>query len=239
MFTESTELYDLIYSTFKNYRDETAQIAALLRDINASYRTVLDVGCGTGEHARLLASLHGFMVDGLDLNPDFLGIARAKHPSGRFYEGDMSDFRLPARYDVILCLFSSIGYVKTLARVEQTLRCFREHLVPHGVVILEPWFPPDKMRIGPHSERTGEGAGVRVRRVGRTEVDGRLSRLRFDYTIESADGTRHATEVHELGLFTLDEMIAAFTAADLVAEYQPEGLAGRGLYIARIAAPVH
>jgi SAM-dependent methyltransferase len=236
MFNESAELYDIIYSSFKNYRQEVAQIAGLLGAINASYRTVLDVGCGTGEHARLLANLHGFTVDGLDLNPTFLRIAREKHPSGRFYEGDMTTFHLPTRYDVILCLFSSIGYVKTLDRVEQALRCFRNHLQRGGVVLVEPWFPPGKLQAGHHSERTGEGEGVRVRRVGTTELDGPLSRLRFEYTIVSADGIRNATEVHELGLFTIDEMMAAFAAAGLKAEHQPTGLAGRGLYIARIAA---
>ncbi len=125
--------------------------------------------------------------------------------------------------------------MKTLDRVEQTLRCFGQHLEPRGVVLVEPWFPPGKMRTGTHSERTGEGPGVRVRRVGTTEVDGRLSRLTFEYTIETADGTRHATEVHELGLFTVDEMLAAFAAAGLSAEYRPEALADRGLYVARIA----
>ena len=236
MFTESAELYDLIYSSFKDYGAEAAQIAALLESIDPVYRTVLDVGCGTGEHARLLAEIHGFTVDGLDLNPEFLRIARAKNPAGQFFEADMSDFHLPTRYDVILCLFSSIGYVKTLDRVAQTLRCFRKHLAGDGVVILEPWFPPDKMRTGHHSERTGQGPEVRVRRIGTTEVDGRLSRLRFEYTIETGSGTRQATEVHELGLFAIDEMLAAFAAAGLTAEHQPEGLAGRGLYIARIAA---
>ena len=236
MFTESAELYDLIYSSFKDYRAETAQIAELLRSIDPSYRTVLDVGCGTGEHARLLAGLYGFSVDGLDLNPEFLRIAQAKNPTGRFLQADMSDFHLPGRYDVILCLFSSIGYLKTLDRMERALRCFRKHLEGHGVVIVEPWFPPGEMRTGAHSDRTGEGPGVRVRRVGTTEVEGRLSRLRFEYTIETADGTRHAREVHELGLFTVDEMLAAFAAAGLSAEHQPAGPAGRGLYIGRIAA---
>src|SRR5262245_39765836 len=155
MFTESAELYDIIYSSFKDYREETAQVAALLRAINPSYRTVLDVGCGTGEHARLLASHYGFAVDGLDLNPAFLRIASAKHPSGRFYDGDMTDFQLQARYDVILCLFSSIGYVKTLDRVQQALRCFRNHLHRDGVVLVEPWFPPGKLEPGHHSERAG------------------------------------------------------------------------------------
>ena len=235
MFTESAELYDLIYSSFKDYRAEAAQIAALLRSLHRDCHTLLDVGCGTGEHARLLASLHGFSVDGLDVSPDFLRIARAKHPAGRFFEADMSNFQLPDRYDAILCLFSSIGYLKTLDRITQGLRCFRKHLEPDGVVMVEPWFTPDKMNTGHQSSRAAAAPGVRVQRLSTTEVEGRLSRLRFDYTIETADGTRHATEVHELGLFTVDEMLSAFHRAGLSAQHDPSGLAGRGLYIARIA----
>ena len=233
MFTESAELYDLIYGGFKDYRAETARIAGLLRSIHPGCRTVLDVGCGTGEHAHLLAGVHGFEVDGLDLNRDFLRIARAKHPVGRFYDADMSHFQLPQRYDAILCLFSSIGYLKTLDLVAEALGCFRRHLAPEGVVMVEPWFPPGKLQSGPHSERLGESADVKVRRVGTTELEGRLSRLRFDYTIETRDGIRQATEIHELGLFTVDEMLAAFGEAGLSAEHQAAALTDRGLYVAR------
>jgi SAM-dependent methyltransferase len=236
VFTESAELYDLIYSSFKDYRAESAQIAQLLRSIDPSYHRLLDVGCGTGEHAYLLTTQYGFAVDGLDIDPAFVRIAQHKSPAGRFVEADMSDFNLGAHYDAVLCLFSSIGYVKTLARVERTLRCFRTHLRQQGSVVLEPWFPPGKLEPGHHSERIGERAGLRVRRVATTEVDDRISRLRFEYTIESDRGVRHAAETHELGLFTVDEMLAAFSAAGLAAEYEPAGLAGRGLYVARIAA---
>ena len=51
MFTASAEFYDLIYSTFKDYAAEAAQIASVLRRVNPGCRTVLDVACGTGEHA--------------------------------------------------------------------------------------------------------------------------------------------------------------------------------------------
>ncbi len=235
VFTESAELYDLIYFSFRDYRAETAQIATQLRSLHPACRTLLDVGCGTGEHARLLASLHGFSVDGLDVSPDFLRIARAKHLAGRFFEADMSNFQLPGRYDAILCLASSIGYLKTLDRVTQALRCFRKHLEPDGVVIVEPWFTPDRMSTGYHSSRAVEAPGVRVQRLGTTQVDGRVSRLRFEYTIETVDGIRHATEVHELGLFTVEEMLSAFRAASLSAEHESSGLTGRGLYVARMA----
>jgi Methyltransferase domain len=56
-------------------------------------QTVLDVACGTGEHARLLAA-QGFVVDGLDLDPAFVRIAEQKHPAGQFFAADMRDFHL-------------------------------------------------------------------------------------------------------------------------------------------------
>src|SRR5437867_7560542 len=99
MFTESAELYDLIYSSFKNYAEETAALATTIRHAHAQAHTVLDVACGTAEHARLLTEEHGFSVDGLDLDPAFVRIARQKLPRGTVYEGDMTSFALSRRYD--------------------------------------------------------------------------------------------------------------------------------------------
>ena len=236
MFTESAELYDLIYHTFKDYAAEATQVAQLLRRFHSSCCTVLDVACGTGEHAFRLAMDHGFVVDGLDLDPELLNVARKKHPAGRFFEADMSSFELPHRYDAITCLFSSIGYLRTLDRVEQALRCFRAHLTLRGIIVVEPWFAPHALRVGDGTPHTGKTAGVTVERTSHTEIDGRLSRLRFDYRVTSSEGVRQMTETHELGLFTPDELLATFERSGLAARYDPQGLTGRGLYVATIAA---
>ena len=234
MFSRSAELYDAIYGSFKDYAAESAAIATLVRGAAPDARTILDVGCGTGEHAKHLRMTHGFEVDGLDLDPGLLAVARAKVPAARFFEADMADFDLDTRYDVVMCLFSAIGYLRTLDRVTSALRCFRRHLTEGGVVIVEPWFAPGVLRVGPGAEaRHGEAAGTRVERRYTTTVDGRLSTLTFDYRIEDADGVRYEQEVHELGLFTEAEMMDSFRAAGLTATHDPEGLIGRGLYIAR------
>jgi SAM-dependent methyltransferase len=232
MFDSSAEYYDLIYSAFKDYAGEVAQIAVLLRRLNPQCRTVLDVACGTGEHAVRLAA-DGFVVDGLDVDPAFVRIAAGKHPAGRFFEADMSDFHLPHRYDAVVCLFSSIGYLCTLDRVRRALICFREHLAAGGVVVVEPWLRPgvlDPTRVQTH---TGEAQGVRVSRTARVEVEGTLSRLRFDYEIDKNGVTRRVSEVHELGLFATGELLQTFQAAELDVEHDTEGLTGRGLFIAR------
>ena len=233
MFTESAELYDAIYFTFKDYAVEAADIARRIRAEHPHARTLLDVACGTGEHARLLATEHGFQVDGIDLNAEFLRLARIKLLEGRFHQADMRDFDLHDRFDAVICMFSSIGYVKTLPELERTLRCFRRHLAPGGIVMVEPWFPPEVMTSGQHSTRSAEANGVRVERAGSTEVDGRLCRLRFDYAIEEGGERRNTTEIHELGLFTKDETLQAFRAAGLTAQHYAPSDTNRGLYIAR------
>jgi SAM-dependent methyltransferase len=234
MFSASAEYYDVIYAAFKDYAAEVAQVSSVLRRLNPGCRTVLDVGCGTGEHARLLTD-QGFAVDGLDIEPAFVRIASAKNPAGRFVAADMSDFQLPNRYDALLCLFSSIGYLRTLERVTRALACFRDHLAPGGVALVEPWFPPGVLEANREFTHSGEAQGIRVSRHSRTEIDGALSRLLFEYEIDHHGVVRRVSEVHELGLFTTEEMMQAFGEAGLDVDHDPEGLTGRGLFIARRA----
>jgi SAM-dependent methyltransferase len=232
-FTKSAEYYDAIYFAFKDYALEATQLAERVRTLLPGARTLLDVACGTGEHARLLSQQHGFDVTGIDVNPDFIRIARSKNPSGRFQVADMVDFDLAAQYDAVICMFSSIGYVRTLPALESALRCFKAHTAPGGVIIVEPWFPPGKLTPGPSTLRRAETAAFRVERTATTELDFGISRLRFDYTVESAEGVDHFSEVHELGLFTEEETLLAFNAAGLDAQHEAASSTHRGLYIAR------
>ena len=235
MFTESAELYDLIYGSFKNYETEADKIAAILTSERPGVRTVLDTACGTGEHARQLRLRHGLHVDGIDLDAKFVEIAQRKNPDSTFTLANMSDFHLPNRYDAVMCLFSSIGYLRTLDTVRDALSCFRDHIDPLGIVVVEPWLAPGVIDPDRRSTDVGEAAGIRVVRHARVEAQDRLSWIHFDYEITDANGTRQTSEVHELGLFTPEEMLDAFKSAGLIATFDPHGLIGRGLYVARVA----
>ena len=234
MFTESASFYDLIYSAFKDYAAESAEIARRIRARRPDARTLLDAACGTGEHARWL-STNGFEVDGIDLDPSFVRIAQKKHPAGRFLVADMSNFHLGRQSDAVLCLFSSIGYLTTLDRVTHALTCFREHLAPGGLVLVEPWFPPGILDPNRIAKNTGEADGIKVLRTSRVQIDGRISRLLFDYELTDGAGTRHSSEVHELGLFTPPELTETFIKAGFSVDFDHVGLTDRGLYIATIA----
>ena len=90
------------------------------------------------------------------------------------------------------------------------------------------------MRRPRRSVRTATSDGVAVARMQHTTVEGRLSKLRFDYLIGRASGIEHATELHELGLFTTDEMLECFERSGLRATHDPKGLYDRGLFLARV-----
>ncbi len=235
MFTASADLYDLIYGSFKNYQHETGLVCALVHARHPQARSLLDVACGTGEHAKYLRTA-GYEVDGLDLDRNMLAVAERKNPGSHFFAADMCAFRLPNRYDVVLCLFSSIGYARTIERVAAALTCFRYHLQPGGLVVVEPWFEPSAVVPGRTETRTVEGPGVVVTRRSRSTVDGRLFRLTFEYDLTRGGETTHASEDHELGLFTRSEMEGAFASAGLTVDYDPAGPSGRGLYLAQVAA---
>jgi len=235
MFSESIELYDLIYGEFKDYPAESAHIAALLKTVCPGARKLLDVGCGTGRHAAHLSSDHGYQVDGLDIESGFLEIARTRCPDGSFFRGDMASFDLGCLYDAVLCLFSSIGYVRTPDRLNLAARSIRKHVAPGGVAVIEPWFTPERFEGGSLHAHSVDRDDLKISRVSRSEVRDQISWLEFHYLVADSEGIRHLHEEHELGLFTQGEMLEALQNAGFEdMDYDPDGPTGRGLYVARL-----
>ena len=230
MFSKTAEWYDLIYS-FKDYAKEARAITDLLRNLHPAARTVLDAACGTGEHARHLSNQ--YEVDGIDLDESFVAIARKKNPRGNFLRADMMNFTLERKYDAILCLFSSIGYAKTIENVTKTLSCFKRHLNAGGLIVVEPWLVPEVWNAGQISVNTAERDGNHIARMLSCEREGSISVLMCHYLIGTPEGVRYETERHELGLFSQEEMRRAFESAGLDAQYSEPGFCGRGVYVAR------
>jgi len=232
VFSETAEFYDLIYDRFRDYPEDTERVARAIRRYAPQARTILDVGCGTGRHAQLLADEHGYEVDGLDIQPEFVEIARGRCPQGRFSVGDMADFDLGKRYDVVLSLFSSIAYVRTLVRLASAARALSRHLAPGGLSMVEPWMTPEDFTPGRVYLQCADTDEVKISRMSSSHVRNGVSILDFHYLVGSSQEVRHLRETHELGLFSKEEMRSAMEAGGLkLLEFDPEGLMGRGLYI--------
>jgi SAM-dependent methyltransferase len=231
MFENSADLYDTIYLAWKDYAREAETLTGWIRARRPGATTVLDVACGTGEHARHLGA-HGFVVEGADLNGELLAVARAKSADSAFYQTDMLEMDLGKRYDAVLCLFSSIGYVKSEANLRRAMERLAAHAAEDGgLVVVEPWFEPGAMTDGRVSVNVAESGGAKVVRMVHTTLKDGLSVLDFEYLIGTGGGIERRSEVHELGLFSEEAMRSAMAAAGLEVELDREGLMGRGAYI--------
>lgn len=231
MYSETAEYYDLIYKSFKDYKSEAARFRDLIKRENPSVKTLLDVACGTGEHDKHF--VEDFCVTGIDIDPTMIRIASQKVPSARFYEGNMSDFDLGEKFDAIVCLFCAIGYVKTKDQLQQTIRCFRNHLNVDGVMLIEPWYTPEQCPASTPHVTIVENENTKICRMWNIERQGFTSFVHRQYLIGTGEGVQHRKEIQELGLFEKEEILAAFNAAGLNARHVEEGLSHRGLYIAR------
>lgn len=238
MFIRSARFYDALYG-FKDYAAASEKLHAIIRRHCPRAKRLLDVGCGTGRHLAYLQTAYD--VEGLDLNPDLLALARARCPGVAFHEGDMVDFALNRRFDVVTCLFSAIGYVRTLARMQAAILNMARHLEPGGLLVVEPWFTPDRYWTGTITTNFVDEPDLKIVWMYASEVEGRVSVLDQHFLVGTpgAPGrVEHFTERHELGLFTHEEQMEAFGRAGLEARHDPEGLFKRGLYLGlRPAAP--
>lgn len=233
MFTSIAPYYDRLYH-FRDYGGVAAWLRDHVLERLPTARTLLDVGCGTGQHLHHLSST--FQVEGLDLNPELLRIARERCPGVPLHDGDMATFRLPRRYDVIICLFSSIAYVRTLERMRATVANFARHLNPGGLVLVEPWFTPETFWTDTLTGNVADHGDLKIYWMYTSRRIDRLSVLDIHYLVGQPSGVEHFTERHEVGLFTHDEYLDAFRDAGLQPEHDSTDIFRRGLYLGQDGA---
>lgn len=135
------EQYLLEYEPIFKLQQDRAEVARLiaLLELPVGAR-VLDVPCGQGRHAHLLAEA-GYNVDGLDYSTHLLERARARGTGRtlRYTRGDMR--RLPARwtgrFDAVLNLYTSFGFFTDPRTDARVMAEFARVLAPGGLLVWE------------------------------------------------------------------------------------------------------
>jgi ubiquinone/menaquinone biosynthesis C-methylase UbiE len=211
--TDFASLYDVFYGD-KPYDEEASFIHGLLREHGVQPPgRLLDVACGTGQHAVRFANA-GWTVVGVDRSAAMLAGARARAGGGdvRFEQQDMTTLNLGGEpFDVATCLFDSIGYAITNERVAATLNGIRRLLRPDGLFVVEFWHAAAMLTsYDPRRERTWNIENGAIRRVSQTALDVTRQVARVDYIVERLDGNGTivgtATELHENRFFLTQEM---------------------------------
>jgi SAM-dependent methyltransferase len=240
MYIRMAEIYDVIYAK-KDYAGEARTLHGVIdhcaRTPRRDRRTLLDVACGTGVHLSHLREWYS--VEGIELSPWMLDVARRRLPDVPLHQYDMRHFDLGRRFDAVTCLFSAIGYMRSVSELRRAIGTMARHVLPGGLVIVEPWLTPDSFIDGHLHVDVAEGNGLKIARVGVSRRDGDVSVLEMHHMVASASGVERFFERHDVRLFTHEQYLSAFVAAGLIAVFDAEGLTGRGLYVGLAGARVN
>ncbi len=204
------ELYDLFYAD-KPYADEAAFVHECIREFSLRpTRDILELACGTGSHALEFEKL-GYSVTATDRSPDMLEVARKRARGKNLALAEMQQLELPKKnFDAAVCLFDSIGYLKTNEAIAQALARIRNHLRESALFILEFWHAPAMLNgYSPTRERRWKIDNADVTRTSETTLDRENNLAEVVYTVEerTPDGScRTFRESHVNRFFSVNEM---------------------------------
>lgn len=229
MYDKSARIYDLLYvgSGIKNYPAEAAELHRLIQEACPNAETLLDVACGTGAH--LVEMQHWYTVEGADLSPAMLAVARTRLPDVQLREADMRTLDLGRTFDAVTCLFSSIGYMHDPEELQAAVARLAAHVAPGGVLILDGWVRPDRWRDNfraDHPEVAHDNE-VTVVRLSFSRREGSITELEMHHLVQTDAGIEYFTETHRLRLTDTDEYVSAVSDAGLTARVIPDYMPNR------------
>jgi SAM-dependent methyltransferase len=227
-YATSARIYDLLYvgAGIKDYQAETAELHRLIEESRPGAKTLLDVACGTGAH---LAELRRwYEVEGVDLSPAMLAVARRRVSGIPLHQADMRTLDLGRSFDTVICLFSSIGYVTDPAEMRSAVARLAAHVAPGGVLVLDGWVRPDEWhdRFRPEPDIAHDDEALVVRLAfARRERD--ITNLDMHHLVQTAGGIDYFVENHKLALTPTADYVSAVEIAGLSARVIPNYMPGR------------
>lgn len=214
------DAYDLLYRE-KNYDEECRLLTRVLqRYAGQPVRRILDLGCGTGNHALRLAA-DGYEVVGVDRSPEMLQVALRKAAerglSIRVSQADIRHLNLAEIFDAALMMFAVLGYQLENTDVLQTLRAARQHLRPGGVLVFDVWYGPAVLAQRPHDRLatlTTEATTVLRASSGELDVRRQVCTVHFHlWRFENARVLEETRESHPMRYFFPRELELLLEAA--------------------------
>jgi SAM-dependent methyltransferase len=160
------------------------QVDKLLALADVTGRTVLDLCCGPGRHAIVLAK-RGFTVTGVDASPFLLAQARARAQAEQvtveWMQEDMRRFVRPVVYDLVLSMFTSFGFFDNKDDDLKVLRNMYQSTKPGGACVIDVLGKERLARV--FQPTTSEQAPDGTLLVQRHEVIDDWSRVRNEWLL--------------------------------------------------------
>jgi len=229
-YTRLAPYYDQMYGHL-DYEGNTQKLHAIIQQYKKSEGIRwLDVACGTGTHILHLMDKYDAM--GFDLSNEMLAIAREKCPNIEFVQGNMTSFNLGTKFDIVTCLFGSIGYLTKEEDLEQAINTFSEHTKHNGVVIIEPMFTKETVRDVSMGLICLDLPETKIVRSNRSRREGDIVYLDFHFLITTPEnGTEHFVDPSPMAAFPRDTFLSLMKKSGLSAQFVEPGLMKEGLFI--------
>jgi SAM-dependent methyltransferase len=212
VFNEYARYYDMFYQD-KDYRGEADYVHKLIQELAPGAGTVLNLGCGSGRHDRILAELC-YKVTGVDLSREMLVAAEAAgagNSSIDYVQGDARSVRLKRTFDVVIALFHVMSYQVTNADLKAVFETARCHLKPGGVFIFDCWYGPGVLCDLPTVRvREIEDTAANVIRIAEPVLHANDNVVDVNYRVivmDKSSGTaRHLKETHRMRYLFIPEL---------------------------------
>jgi len=213
------ELYDLFYAD-KEYDSEALFVHKCLERFGRGPGSKLfELACGTGSHAFALERL-GYEITATDNSEGMLDVAKekaaAKGSRVQFRLQDMTELSTDGSYDAVICLFDSIGYVRTNENLGKVFAGVKKRLKTGGLFVFEFWHAAamlchyDPVRVRRWKTTAGE-----LLRISETSLDCAKQLSSVSYSVyELNDDRTYSTlqETHTNRYFLVQEMAQWLTA---------------------------
>jgi SAM-dependent methyltransferase len=234
-FSHYARYYDLL-NRDKDYAGEARFVDGLLRFTGQPPGALLDVGCGTGAHARQFASL-GWSVDGVDLSPAMIEIARERTGTDAtvgFFAGAATEFDRGRAFTATVSLFHVVSYQSGPDEVCRMFANVRRHLGPGGRFVFDFWHGPGVLADPPAVRvRRAEDERVRVTRIAEPTHRPleRIVEVNYKILVETrASGqVERIEEIHRLRYFSVPELELMLKRAGFNLERTHAGLTAENL----------
>jgi SAM-dependent methyltransferase len=200
---------------------------------------ILEIACGTGRVLLPIARM-GKEIDGVDnsrpmlkiLENTLAGEPREVREKVTLHEGDMRDFRLGARFPLVIIPFRPMQHMHTVEDQVSALASAAAHLNEDGILAFDVFYPKFDVintRMGEEVMEfewsPGADSTEVVRRYFRKESVDKINQIfyfTFIYrTLRAGELIQEETEAFKLSYFTYPHLRALFLLAGLepVAEY--------------------
>jgi ubiquinone/menaquinone biosynthesis C-methylase UbiE len=204
MYNKFAKYYDKIYEELEYDKDVEFLEWLIQNHKQTDGNRLLDVACGTGNHAQYF--VNNYSVLGIDKSEDMLRIAREKAKNAEFKLDNMQTFDLDEHFDVVICMFSSIGYNTTYADLETTLRNFHRHLHPGGVLIFDTWFHKKGWIEGFMNINTVIEDNLQVARISQSRSKGDVGNFNMVFVIKDRGEIDFEIDQHKLLIIDIDKV---------------------------------